>query len=61
MNKIKIADFEAEYNNLYNSIEELQHTPKTAVLALLREFKSNIMAHGYEPREIKIPSFLEVR
>ena len=57
---IKTADFEAEYNKLINDINELEHTPKTAILSLLKGFRNKCIS--YEPREeIQIPHFLEVR
>jgi hypothetical protein len=59
-NTIKTADFKARYNELINNINEMQYTTKTAILALLKDFRSRVIS--YEPQaEIKIPDFLEVR
>lgn len=57
---IKTADFESEYRQLIKNIEELERTPKTAILRLLNEFKGKVIS--YEPREeIEIYKFMEVR
>ena len=57
---IKTADLEARLKELYNDIEEMKHTPKTAILNLLNEFKGKVIT--YEPREeIEVYKFMEVR
>lgn len=57
---IKTTDFEAKTERLIKDIETMEHTTKTAVLALIRAYKSDLVKYG--PREeIAIPSFLEVR
>lgn len=57
---IKTADFEAKTNELIKDITEMEHTTKTAVLALIRAYRDGLIKYG--PREeIAIPSFLEVR
>lgn len=57
---IKTADFEKKYNELIRNINELERTPKTAILSLLEEFKGKVIS--YEPREeIEIYKFMEVR
>lgn len=57
---IKTADFESKYNELIKNINDLERTPKTAILRLLEEFKGKVIS--YEPREeIEIYKFMEVR
>lgn len=57
---IKTADFESRYNELIKDINEMEHTPKTAILRLLNEFKGKVIS--YEPREeIEVYKFMEVR
>lgn len=57
---IKTADFESKYNELIKNINDLERTPKTAILRLLEEFKGKVVS--YEPREeIEIYKFMEVR
>lgn len=57
---IKTADFESKYNELIRNINELERTPKAAILSLLEEFKGKVIS--YEPREeIEIYKFMEVR
>lgn len=57
---IKTSDFIKHYGLLINDIQEMKHTPKTAILALLEEFKGKVVT--YEPREeIEIYKFMEVR
>ena len=57
---IKTADFEAAYSQLIKDITELERTPKTAILGLVKGFRNKCIS--YTPREeIEIPLFLEVR
>lgn len=57
---IKTADFESKYNELIKNINDLERTPKTAIIRLLEEFKGKVIS--YEPREeIEIYKFMEVR
>ena len=57
---IKTADFEARTEKLIKEVEETEYITKTAILSLIRAFKSDLVKYG--PREeIAIPSFLEVR
>ena len=57
---IKTPDFEKHFNELIKDINEMNHTPKTAILRLLNEFKGKVVK--YEPREeIEVYKFMEVR
>lgn len=57
---IKTADFKEHLRALKKEIEEMNHTPKTAILRLLDEFKGKVIT--YEPREeIEVYKFMEVR
>ncbi len=57
---IKTADFEAKTNALIKEVEGMEYTTKTAVLALIRAFKADVITYG-PVEEIKIPKFIEVR
>lgn len=58
--EIKTADLEKNINELIKNINELEHTPKTAILRLINEFKGKVIS--YEPREeIEIYKFMEIR
>lgn len=46
---IRTADFEANYNRLVKEVEELKHTPKSAIMSLLRAFHNEVVT--YAPRE----------
>lgn len=57
---IKTADFEAKTEQLIKEIDSTRYITKTAVLALIRAYKAELVR--YEPREeIAIPYFMEVR
>lgn len=57
---IKTADLEKYLGELIKDINEMNHTPKTAILRLLNEFKGKVIT--YEPREeIEVYKFMEVR
>lgn len=57
---VKTADLKKQIDLLIEDIEEMQHTPKTAILRLLDEFKGKVIT--YEPREeIEVYKFMEVR
>lgn len=57
---IKTADFEKEYRQLIKDINELERTPKTAILRLLEGFQKRVITYG--PREeIEVYKFFEVR
>lgn len=57
---IKTADFEAKTNALIKEIEETKYITKTAVLALIRAYKEDIIKYG-PAEEFTIPKYLEVR
>lgn len=57
---IKTPDFEAKYSELINDIHNTKYITKTAILALLKDFKNKVVT--YEPREeIEVYKFMEVR
>lgn len=57
---IKTADFESKFAELTNDIHNTKYITKTAILALLKDFKNQVVT--YEPREeIEIYKFMEVR
>lgn len=57
---IKTPDFEKYIGELIKDINEMEHTPKTAILRLINEFKGKCVR--YEPREeIEVYKFMEVR
>lgn len=57
---IKTADFEAKTNALIKEVENLDYITKTAVLALIRAYRAEVIKYG-PTEEIKIPRFIEVR
>ena len=54
---IKTADFEASYRHLVKEISEMEHTPKTAILRLLEDFRSGCI----ETEEPKFEIIKELR
>lgn len=57
---IKTADFETKIAELTNDIYNTKYITKTAILALLKDFKNKVVT--YEPREeIEVYKFMEVR
>lgn len=58
-----LHEFYKERGEAYNQayiLNEMNHTPKTAILRLLNEFKGKVIT--YEPREeIEVYKFMEVR
>lgn len=46
---ILTADFEAKYSRLVKEVEELEHTPRSAILRLLKGFYNEVIT--YAPAE----------